>query len=309
MPTEPSAAAAVALLFPGQGAQRAGMLEPFRAAPGFARSCAAVSDLIGRDVLALDDGALAANLPGSLATVLAGVLALRSRPAPEPPLAVAGYSVGQWTALHAAGVLAEEALFTLVAQRARLMDEALAAAPPSGMLAVIGVTRTDLDAVCAAAAAGGLLLHVANDNAPAQATLGGTLPALEFAQRELAPRRPRVLKRLPVAGAWHGPLMAPVVPPLRALLSTVDFSPARFPVVDNTRDDWLPLDDRAALVEQLALHVARPVLWQQGVRRLVAAGASRLLECGWGDVLTRFGLFIDRAVTHEALVPLPRERG
>jgi [acyl-carrier-protein] S-malonyltransferase len=308
MPTDPPA---LALVFPGQGAQHLGMLEPFRAAPDFDRHCSTVSALVGWDVRRLDRqpaDALTANLASSLLTVLCSVLALGRAREGGPPMAVAGYSVGQWTALHAAGMLDEESLFGLVAQRARLMDEALAAAPHSGMLAIIGVGRPDIDAVCAAAAAEGLMLQLCNDNAPGQVTLGGSEPGLAFAERWLAPRQPRVVKRLPVTGAWHSPLMSPVVAPLRGAIAALDLAPARCPVIDNCSGDWLPPGDGPALTETLALQVARPVLWQQGVRRLIAAGAVRCLETGWGDVLTRFGFFIDRSVRHEALAPLPRER-
>jgi [acyl-carrier-protein] S-malonyltransferase len=305
-------AAGLAWVFPGQGAQHPRMLEPFAGAPDFDRLCARVSDRLGFDVRGLPDQPperLAANATSSLLTVLCSVLALRRFGDAPAPLAVAGYSVGQFSALHAAGMFDAEALFALVAERAHLMDEAVAAAPPGGMLAVIGLAREVVDAACAAAAEQGLALQLANDNAPGQVTLGGSLAGLDFAEAWLAPRRPRVMKRLPVAGAWHGPALATVVAPLRARLAQVALAPARCPVIDNTSGDWLALDRPEALLDALARQVAQPVLWQQGLRTLLRAGAVRCLECGWGDVLTRFGFFIDRSVRHEAVAPLPRERG
>jgi [acyl-carrier-protein] S-malonyltransferase len=302
MPTEGDS---LALVFPGQGAQQPGMLAPFVDAPGFERHAGIVSDLLGWDVRQLDrqpPEALSANLTSSLLTVLCSVLALGRLE--TAPIAVAGYSVGQWSALHAAGVLDAETMFGLVARRAKLMDEALAAAPPSGMLAVIGVARPLVDGVCDAARREGLLLQLCNDNAPGQFTLGGSLLGLACAEQSLAAHKPRVLKRLPVAGAWHSTLMAPVAAPLQAVIEKFTLAPPRCPVVDNVSGDWWTAGDNAALAQQ----VARPVLWQQGVRRLVGAGATRCLETGWGDVLTRFGFFIDRSVRHEALAPLPRER-
>lgn len=301
MPTD----AGLVLVFPGQGAQQPGMLAPFVDAPGFDRHAATVSGLLGFDVRELSGQpaeALSANLTSSLLTVLCSVLALARLD--MAPMAVAGYSVGQWTALHAAGVIDAETLFAVVAQRARLMDAALAEAEPSGMLAVIGVARPLVDAVCEQAHAEGLLLELCNDNAPGQFTLGGSLPGLAFAEQALAAHKPRVLKRLPVAGAWHGTLMAPVVAPLQAALDALVLQPARCPVVDNVSGGWWTDGDRAALARQ----VAQTVRWQQGLRHLVAAGAKRCLEVGWGDVLTRFGFFIDRSVRHEAIAPLPRER-
>ncbi|TGD98921.1 ACP S-malonyltransferase [Methylobacterium nonmethylotrophicum] len=301
MPSEPRA-----LLFPGQGAQHPGMLEPFRGAPGFRESAAVVSDLLGFDLPASIEARpeiLRENAVSSLATVLASVAALRGVQAGETA-AVAGYSVGQWTALHAAGSLPEEALFRLVHARARLMDEALAASAPSGMTAVIGLRAADVAAVCGEVAAPDHPVGVTNDNAPGQVTIGGTLQALDRVEARLSALRPKALRRLAVAGAWHSPLMAPAAAALAELLRGLPLASPRLPVVENVAGDWLTGTPHDLLARQ----VAAPVRWMQSVRTLAASGIRTCLEVGYGDVLTRFGFFIDRSLTHLALAPPPRGR-
>jgi [acyl-carrier-protein] S-malonyltransferase len=283
------------------------MLDPVRHAPGFGAAYAQVVDLLGFDPMAgasRDAGLLDGNAASSLLAVLAGALAAdlqRSGGAPEP-CAVAGYSVGQWTALYAAGAIDLPSVLSLVARRAALMDAAAAAAPPGGMLAVIGVPTERLRALCTEAEQAGHSLELANDNAPAQATLAGDLLTLDWAETRLQGLQPRVVRRLPVAGAWHSRYMMPAVGPLRELVAAAGLRSPRCPVIDNTTGRWLP---EAGLPEALAAQVAAPVHWQQGMRTLIGAGVQTVLELGWGDVLTRFGFFIDRSVRHRALAPLP----
>jgi [acyl-carrier-protein] S-malonyltransferase len=136
--------------------------------------------------------------------------------------------------------------------------------------------------------------------------LGGTLDGLSFAERWLAAQHPHALvRRLPVAGAWHSALLAPAVAPLHAALAARSLHAARCPVIDNTSGAWLPVE-AGQRADAIARQVAQPVLWQQGVRTLVAAGATRIVETGWGDMLTHFGFFIDRSARHEAMASLPR---
>ena len=310
MPFEP--AGAVALLFPGQGAQTITMLEPFRAASGFAAHLAVVSDLLGGDPLAADETSLNQNKTSSLLTVAASLCALelwRAR-AGAAPRAVAGYSVGQLTALYAANVLEAPALLTLVARRADLMDRAIDSARPSGMLAVIGPDLPKVEAICAEAQAAGLLLAITNYNAPGQLTLGGELAGLDFAERRLAALRPRRLRRVPAAGAWHSAVLEPAVDGLADLLATVEFRPAAVPVIDNVTGGWLPdpIAEAAAFRRAVARQVAAPVRWADGVRTLKAAGVRRCVEIGYSDLLTKFGFFVDRELVHEAVSPPPRGR-
>jgi [acyl-carrier-protein] S-malonyltransferase len=298
----------VALVFPGQGAQAAEMLHPFRALEGFDDVVATVSTLLGFDpiqAILRDPAVLRENSVSSLMTVAASVLALRQWRAanPDPPIAVAGYSVGQWTALYAADVIDEATLFGLVAARARLMDAALSNCPPSGMIGVIGLAFPMLEDICNQARSAGHVLEITNYNAPGQFTLGGDEPGLVFGEAKIHAMKPRRVMRLPVAGAWHGVFMRPVVEGLVQLIRSARLHPPRVPVIDNISGGFIA---ESFPVETLAGQVAAPVRWMQGIATLSQRGARSFVEVGYGDVLTRFGFFIDRGLRHVALAPPSR---
>ena len=300
-----------ALLFPGQGAQNVSMLGPFRGASGFDRHYQGICNLLGADPLAeaqKHPEFINQNAVSSLLAVLASVLALelmRETATGSRPIAAAGYSVGQWTALCAAGAISVEDLFRIVHERARLMDVCIKKSENSGMLAVIGVRSTDVLAVCEEAVAAGFFLQITNDNAPNQFTLGGVERGLQFAEERLTTLTPKRLQRVPVAGAWHSELLGGAVEPLSEFLKTFELKPMRIPVIDNTTGDWLP-ESETALRDALARHVASPVLWRQGVQKLAESGAVALVEVGYGDVLTKYGFFINRSLRHIASTPPPR---
>lgn len=282
------------------------MLEPFRAAPGLARRYAMVCDLLGFDPMVEarhDPDILNRNRVSSLLTVIASVSAMELEPC--APMAVAGYSIGQWTALHAAGMVDEIALVSIVDRRARLMDDALEAQPPSGMLAVIGIPLPRVEEMCAEARARGDRVAISNVNAPRQLTLGGEVGALDRIEEVLRAGRVRRLIRVPVAGAWHGDFMLPAVDPFAGYLATRTLALPHLPIIDNvTGEAWRD----TPTPRELALHLARPVLWAPGVETLRNAGASHLVEMGYGNTLTKFGFFIDRNLAHRAVAPPPRQR-
>jgi [acyl-carrier-protein] S-malonyltransferase len=302
-----------AFLFPGQGAHHQEMLEPFRDAPGFAAHYDRVCSLLGRDPLSdarADPALLNRNADSSLLTVLASVLCLELVRATAPgcsAVATAGYSVGQWTALYAAGALTVDDLFLIVYRRARLMDACVAAAEPSGMVAVIGIGAPVLTDLCAEASQLGWLLEITNENAPGQFTLGGSEKSLQWAEARLAAMRPKRLRRVSVAAAWHTTLLRAAVPGLTELLNGLANRRPEIPVVDNTTGGWLPEDD-AARRTALARQVSSPVLWHRGIETLAASGVRNLVEVGSGDVLTKYGFFIDRSLFHLAVAPPPRVR-
>jgi [acyl-carrier-protein] S-malonyltransferase len=287
------------------------MLEPFRHACQFPTYYARVCELLGYDPLseaASHPEILNCNAVSSLLTVLASVLALELLSETVPafqPLAAAGYSVGQWTALHAAGALSVEDLLLVVYERACRMDACVKAAEPSGMLALIGLRASDILELCAEATTLGLTLQITNDNAPGQITLGGTERSLRFAEERLRPMSPKRLHRVPAAGAWHSKLLEDAVPQLADFLKGIVLCPLRIPVIDNTTGDWLP-EAGGPLRAVLARHVASPVLWRQGIQTLAAFGVSHFLEVGYGDLLTKYGFFIDRSLRHVASAPPPR---
>ena len=298
----------IAFVFPGQGAQTLDMLEPFREVPSFTTHYDRVCSLLGCDPLAearRDPQVLWRNAESSLLTVLASVLALELHNARKPcsvPRAVAGYSVGQWTALYAAGAIGADDLFPIVFARARLMEQCLDPAAPSGLLAVVGVAPSAIASVCEQVAAHGSWLVVTNDNAPAHMTVGGPDAALLRGEELLRQLRPKRLQRVPAAGAWHSPQLIPAAGELRTRLERVALHTPRLPVIDNTTGEWLP-DNPDECRDALAHHVASPVQWRRGINRLIADGCTTFVEIGYGDMLSKFGFFIDRRQHHWAIAP------
>jgi len=294
----------VALLFPGQGSQHPAMLSGIREHPFFRARYELICDRIGLDVLRQIEvrgpQLLDTNLIGSLVTVLVSSVSLEIYTSRGlcPPAFVGGYSVGQWSAMYAAGMIEFELLVDILAERARLMDECVRAAP-GGMCAVIGVSEQAIEAVCGELRASGHEIHISNFNCRGQYSLAGTPTALERAEHELRLLGPKRLLRLNAAGGWHSPLVAGAATQFRELLEKHELRPPRMPVLDNVTGDWLPRDYRD-LCATLACHIHQPVRWEQGVRKLIDCGAARLIEVGYGNCLTKFGFFISRSVEFEA---------
>ena len=189
---------------------------------------------------------------------------------------MAGHSLGEIGALVAAGALGAEDGLRLVAARGRLMQEAAEETGDGGMIAVRA--RGDRAAIHEVAEATGLA--VANDNAPDQLVLSGANDALDSAEAELAERKVRA-KRLPVAGAFHSPLMQPAVEPFRELVDDVEVREPRVPVLSCVTAK--PFDDiRTRLVEA----ITSPVRWLEVMQELERRGAASFVETGPGRVLT-----------------------
>ena len=294
----------LALIFPGQGAHDVKMLDGVRELPAFAERYGLVCDALGSsplDAIAAGHGEyLNQNRVTALLTLLASSLSLDLFQEKTGGRAdfVSGYSVGQWTALYAAGALSFEELVAVVAKRSALMDECFTDIP-GAMLAVIGLKAEVLENLCDGLRAKSHRIWVSNYNCVGQYTLAGTGEAVAHAETALVELKPKKVARVPVSGAWHTPLLAAANRGFQEFLGGVTLDPATVPVVDNVTGGWLP-DGRPALDTQLARHLDHPVLWEQGIRALLAKGAKRFVEIGYGNVLTKFGFFIDRSVEHQA---------
>ena len=249
-----------------------------------------------------DPDSINRNAVSSMLTVVVSCLCLdrlrrsTTNSQPQDPIATAGYSVGQWTALYAAGIVDWETLLKVVKRRAELMDECISEVP-SGMLGVIGLKLSQLEEVCSEAMDKGMVLEVSNHNSIAQFSLAGTDSAITFAECRLVEMNPKIVRRLPVAGAWHSSLLKLAAEKFEDYLESIEFFTTRIPVISNVTESWLP-EDGAKLRHELADQIARPVLWAQGVREIINYGAGSLIEVGFGDTLTRFGMFLDRSVKH-----------
>jgi [acyl-carrier-protein] S-malonyltransferase len=190
---------------------------------------------------------------------------------------MAGHSLGEITALVAAGAIGAEDGLRLVAARGRLMQEAAETTGDGGMTAV-RARDDNRDAIAEVAAEADVA--IANDNAPDQLVLSGAVSALDHAEALLKERGIRG-KRLPVAGAFHSPLMEPAVEPYRAVVEAIDIAEPSVPVYSCVTAE--PFDDiRERLVEALT----HPVRWLQVVRALDERGVTDFVETGPGHVLT-----------------------
>ena len=190
---------------------------------------------------------------------------------------MAGHSLGEITALVAAEAIGAEDGLRLVAARGRLMQEAAEETGDGGMTAV-RARDDNRDAIAEVAAEAGV--QIANDNAPDQLVLSGAVSALDTAEALLKERGIRG-KRLPVAGAFHSPLMEPAVEPFRAAVEAIEIGEPRVPVYSCVTAE--PFDDiRVRLVEA----ITHPVRWLDVMRALDARGVTDFVETGPGKVLT-----------------------
>jgi [acyl-carrier-protein] S-malonyltransferase len=261
------------------------MADAWAAHPAGARVLADGSEVLGRDVAELcrDPEALATTAWVQPALFLCDLAAYRVLVAEGlRPEAAAGHSLGEYVALVATGVLDAATALGIVVERGRAMQEA-AEASPGAMTALIGLSAEDAAEVCEIAGRGDVLT-VANENAPAQVVLSGSVTAVERAEELAKSRRARAI-RLKVAGAFHSPLMRPALQRVRDAISHAEFRRPVFDVVPNV--SGRPTREPLALRDQLSRHIVSPVRWERGIRAMAAAGVTTFVEAGPGDVLTK----------------------
>ncbi|MBI3270084.1 MAG: ACP S-malonyltransferase [Planctomycetes bacterium] len=279
-----------AWLFPGQGAQSVGMAADLVASSPAARR---VFD-VAASALSLDLAKLCAegpeetlartdvSQPAILVASLAVVEALRERGKLPEAAAAAGLSLGEYTALVAAGALSLEDGVRLVRRRGEYMQRACDL-KPSGMATVLGLDRAKVEQACADSRTAGVVVP-ANLLGPGQVAISGELQALEVAcgrAKALGAKRAFPLK---VAGAFHSPLMEPAAERLRAELDRTSIARPRVPVVSNVTARFVtePAEIREALGRQLT----SSVLWEDSMRFLAGEGFTSFLELGPGRVLS-----------------------
>ncbi|MFQ5410945.1 MAG: ACP S-malonyltransferase [Phycisphaerae bacterium] len=290
------------ILFPGQGAQAVGMGKDFFDLSEAARETFASADRIldldltricfegPADQLNATDRSQPAIFVTSVAiwrTLEAKGLIDEYRPG-----AMAGLSLGEYTALHLAGWMNFEDTLRLVAERGRLM-QAAAESTAGGMVSMMGLSEADVLSLCEEAAEGEVLAP-ANFNCPGQIVISGSQTACERAVT-LAERYRARATPLVVAGAFHSPLMEPAVEGLRSALDRVEIRPRRIGVVSNVSADYHA--DSEGVRRLLTDQVAQPVRWQASIERLRSDGMDRFVEVGPGRVLTGLMRKIDRAAT------------
>jgi [acyl-carrier-protein] S-malonyltransferase len=282
-----------AFLFPGQGAQVVGMgADIAQEYPAAREIFQKANDIVGFDLrkICFEGPAELLNTttisqPAIFVTSAAILDALKTNPVTSKLQAdvTAGLSLGEYTALYAAGVIGFEDALKLVQKRGRAMQEA-ADATQGAMVSIIGLDEEKVHQLCAEAGEGELLVAV-NFNCPGQIVISGSKKACERAEK-LAPKYGEMKAiRLEVAGAFHTEMMASAADTLKAALSGCKISqPGNIRTIANITADYYTSADqiRTGLTKQLT----SPILWQKCMERLIADGIEQFYEIGPGRVLT-----------------------
>ena len=280
---------AFAFVFPGQGSQGVGMLDAWGDHPAVVQTLKEASAALGEDIGRLihegpkDQLDLTTNTqPVMLTAGIAAYRAWRAEGGAEPA-AVAGHSLGEYTALVAAGVLTLADALPLVRLRATAMQEAV----PVGVGAMAAILGLDAEAVrtgCKAAAeASGEVVEAVNFNDPKQVVIAGTKAGVEKACELLKAAGAKRALPLPVSAPFHSSLMKPAALRLQAALAEVALHAPVFPVVNNI--DVAAPADAAAIRDALVRQAAGPVRWVEVVEALRGRGMTHIIECGPGKVL------------------------
>ena len=272
----------IGVMFPGQGAQRPGLGDEWRNRDVWS-VVERAEDVLGRSLspLLLDPEAqLDRTEDAQLAVLLSSLMCWEAaRPALSRPVAFAGHSLGQITALLAAGVLGFEDGIRLAARRAGHTQRA-ADRREGRMVALLGASTEQAEQACQAAPDA---CWVANDNAPGQVVVAGTPEGVDAASEAAREAGVRRLTRLPVGGAFHTPLMDEARLAFAGDLADVPLSAPAVPVVSN--GDARAYDDAEGWRSRLADHLVNPVRWRLSVETLVGLGATELVEVGPGSTL------------------------
>lgn len=283
-----------AFIFPGQGSQTVGMLQELaRDFPRINATFEEAGEVLGLDLLKLVREGPAERLAQTEFTqpvMLAASVALWRVWCDEggaPPAAVAGHSLGEYSALVAADVLDFPDAVALVRKRGQFMQAAVPLGE-GGMAAILGLEDAVVEQVCAEiseqAGGGAGLVEPANYNAPGQLVIAGHRKALELALAALKEKGARRALLLDVSAPFHCSLMAPAARQLRELLDALTFRPPQLLLVQNV--DAAPTAAPDAIRDKLLAQLSGAVLWSGCIATLKAEGITKMVECGPGRVLS-----------------------
>jgi [acyl-carrier-protein] S-malonyltransferase len=293
-----------AFVFPGQGSQAIGMLNGFGDNPVVRDTVAEASDAIGIDLarmiaegpkeeLDLTTNTQPVMLTAAVATWRAWLAAGGAMPA-----LVAGHSLGEYSALVAAGALAFKDAVPLVRFRAQAMQEAVPVGQ-GGMAAILGLSDDDVRAACAEAAQGQVVEPV-NFNAPAQVVIAGHKAAVERACDAAKARGAKRALVLPVSAPFHSSLLRPASLRLQDYMAGIQFNAPSVPLINNV--DVAIVTDPAAIRDALVRQAASPVRWVETVQKFAAEGVTHVIECGPGKVLAGLTKRINSELAGDAIV-------
>ena len=275
----------LAMVFPGQGSQSVGMLKLYEGLAGLDEVRATAARVLGSEFIRLLEDGPAERLNQTVNTqpamVTAGYAAYRAWRAlggAEPQM-VAGHSLGEYTALVAAGAITFEDCLPLVRFRAQSMQEAV----PEGQGAMAAILNLDDAKVIEACAEAGGEVQAVNFNSPGQVVIAGDKQAVERAIEACKAKGAKRALALPVSAPFHSTLMKPAAQKLRQYLAGIQVLAPQIALVNNV--DVAVLSEPDKIKDALVRQAAAPVRWVDTIRRMVDAGATHIIECGPGKVL------------------------
>jgi [acyl-carrier-protein] S-malonyltransferase len=304
----------LAMVFPGQGSQAVGMVRGYAGLAGIESVIDQARAVLGDEFIKLLDEGPAESLNQTVNTqpamVTAGYAAYRAWRAlggPEPVM-VAGHSLGEYTALVAAGALAFSDCLPLVRFRAQAMQEAV----PAGQGAMAAILNLDDDKVREACASAGGTVQAVNFNAPGQLVIAGESAAVERAMEACKALGAKRALPLPVSAPFHSTLMRPAGERLKSYLEKISLSAPAMALVNNV--DVGVEAEPARIKDALVRQAYSPVRWVESIQRMVESGVTHIVECGPGKVLagltrrisgdTQSFALADRASLEQALQAL-----
>ena len=290
-----------AFVFPGQGSQSVGMLNSISERPEVRATLQEASEALGEDVARLiaEGPAEALSLTTNTQPVMltAGVAFYRAwlaagGPAPQ---VMAGHSLGEYSALVAAGVISFKDAVPLVRFRAQAMQSAVPVGT-GGMAAILGLDDATVIQVCAeASTASGGIVEAVNFNAPGQVVIAGASDAVTKACELLKTAGAKRALPLPVSAPFHSSLLQPASEKLKDYLAKIEFKAPTISVINNV--DVQILNDPSAIKDALVRQAAKPVRWQETIQAMAAQGITQVVECGPGKVLAGLTKRINDQVT------------
>jgi len=290
-----------AFIFPGQGSQSVGMLNTIAHRPEVKAVIQEASDALGEDVAKLiaEGPAEALSLTTNTQPVMltAGVAFYRAWLAEggAVPAMMAGHSLGEYSALVAAGVIAFKDAVPLVRFRAEAMQTAVPVGT-GGMAAILGLDDDIVKQVCdQASQASGQVVEAVNFNAPGQVVIAGSSDAVTKACELLKAAGAKRALPLPVSAPFHSSLLQPASEKLQNYLSSVVFNAPTISVVNNV--DVEVLNDPVAIKDALVRQAAKPVRWHETINAMANQGITQVIECGPGKVLAGLAKRINDQVT------------